>query len=232
MYKAEELCGLLIKPKINDIDLDVLQDYYRKFLNPFIYQYDITENEKQSSIQLRFDEENFCHLLGIESIVKYSVSKKEIHHYKGQGGWDYIQNTGLCFNDLKRMNKSKFKSIKAKFVYFYLMPDILENPVAVNFKNENVSPPTKIDCDILFYTKDENAIIHLGIKKDETLGYYIPKTFFVEKIGEFAKANARSASTTIFRPICVIALSMIPLFLMRFAVGTLHPNTRAMPSIP
>ena len=41
MYKAEELCGLLIKPKINDIDLDVLQDYYRKFLNPFIYQYDI-----------------------------------------------------------------------------------------------------------------------------------------------------------------------------------------------
>ena len=52
------------------------------------------------------------------------------------------------------------------------------------FKNENVSPPTKIDCDILFYTKDENAIIHLGIKKDETLGYYIPKTFFVEKIGE------------------------------------------------
>ena len=47
----------------------------RKFLNPFIYQYDIAEDEKQSSIQLRFDEENFCHLLGIESIVKYSVSK-------------------------------------------------------------------------------------------------------------------------------------------------------------
>ena len=184
MYKAEELCGLLIKPNINDIDLDVLQDYYRKFLNPFIYQYDITANKKQSFVQLRFDEENFCHLLGIESIVKYSVSKKEIHNYKGQDGWDYIQNTGLCFNDLKRMNKSKFKSIKAKFVYFYLMPDILENPVAVNFKNENVDPPTKIDCDILFYTKDENAIIHLGIKKDETLGYYIPKTFFVEKIGE------------------------------------------------
>ena len=48
----------------------------RKFLNPFIYQYDIAEDEKQSSIQLRFAEENFCHLLGIESIVKYSVSKK------------------------------------------------------------------------------------------------------------------------------------------------------------
>lgn len=184
MYKAEELCGLTVKPKINDIDLNVLQDYYRKFLNPFIYQYDITKDEKQSSIQLRFDEENFCHLLGIESIVKYSVSKNDIHNYKGQDGWDFIQDTGLCFNDLKRMNKSKFKSIKAKFVYFYLMPDIIEHPVAVNFENKNVDPPTKIDCDILFYTRNENAIVHLGIKEDETLGYYVPKTFFVEKIGE------------------------------------------------
>lgn len=184
MYKAEELCGLTVKPKINDIDLNVLQDYYRKFLNPFIYQYDITKDEKQSSIQLRFDEENFCHLLGIESIVKYSVSKNDIHNYKGQDGLDFIQDTGLCFNDLKRMNKSKFKSIKAKFVYFYLMPDIIEHPVAVNFENKNVDPPTKIDCDILFYTRNENAIVHLGIKEDETLGYYIPKTFFVEKIGE------------------------------------------------
>lgn len=184
MYKAEELCGLTVKPKINDIDLNVLQDYYRKFLNPFTYQYDITKDEKQSSIQLRFDEENFCHLLGIESIVKYSVSKNDIHNYKGQDGWDFIQDTGLCFNDLKRMNKSKFKSIKAKFVYFYLMPDIIEHLVAVNFENKNVDPPTKIDCDILFYTRNENAIVHLGIKEDETLGYYIPKTFFAEKIGE------------------------------------------------
>lgn len=183
MYKAEELCGLSVKPKINDIDLNVLQDYYRKFLNPFIYQYDIAEDEKQSSIQLRFDEENFCHLLGIESIVRYSVSKKDIHNYKGQSGWNFIQSTGLSLNDLKKMNKSKFRSIKAKFVYFYLMPDIIENPIAVNFENKNVDPPTKIDCDILFYTKNENAIVHLGIKEDEALGYYIPKTFFVEKIG-------------------------------------------------
>ena len=43
LYKAEELCGLSVKPKINDIDWNVLQDYYRKFLNPFIYQYDIAE---------------------------------------------------------------------------------------------------------------------------------------------------------------------------------------------
>lgn len=186
MYKAEELRGLTIKPRINDIDIDILQDYYRKFLNPFIYQYDVTEDDNRSFIQLRFNEENFCHLLGIESIVKYSVPKEDLHNYKGQDGWDFIQNKGLCFNDLKKINKKKFKSVKAKFVYFYLMPDIIEKPFAVNFRNEDVEPPTRIDCDILFYTKDENAVVHLGIKNDEELGYYIPKTFFVEKLGDDA----------------------------------------------
>lgn len=184
MYKAEELRGLKLKPRINDIDLRTLQDYYSKFLNPFIYQYDVVEDKKQKTIQLRFDEENFCHLLGIESIVKYSVSRKELHNYKGQAGWNFIKNAGIGLNDLKKMNKNKFKSMKAKFVYFYLMADIIEKPVAVNFKNEAVKPPTRIDCDILFYTKEENAVVHLGIKKDEVLGYYIPKTFFVEKMGE------------------------------------------------
>lgn len=51
------------------------------------------------------------------------------------------------------------------------MPDIIEHPVAVNFENKNVDLSTKIDCDILFYTGNENAIVHLGIKEDETLGY-------------------------------------------------------------
>ena len=47
-----------------------------------------------------------------------------------------------------------------------------------------------------------------------------------------ASSSAMSASTMILRPICVMALSILPLFLMRFAVGMLHPNSRAMPPIP
>ena len=182
MYKPEDLKHLNIKPKINDIDLDVLQEYYEIFLNPFIYEYRIQDEGK--NICLRFDKENFCHLLGIESIVKYSVPIKELHNYKGNEGWKFIKETKLRFKDLKKLNKRSFKNIKAKFVYFYLLPFIIERPIAVEFKNENVNPPTKIDCDILFYTRNENAIVHLGIKNDEELGCYIPKTFFVEKIKE------------------------------------------------
>lgn len=184
LYKAEELRGLEVKPRINDIDLNVLQEYYEMYLNPFIYQYDISDDKSISSIELRFDEENFCHLMGIESIVRFSVPKKDIHNFKGKDGWDNIKNIGLSFKDLKNYNKSKFKSVKAKFVYFYLVPEIIEKPIAVEFKNEDVDPPTRIDCDILFYTQEENAVVHLGIKKDDDLGYYIPKTFFVEKLND------------------------------------------------
>lgn len=76
--------------------------------------------------------------------------------------------------------------MKAKFVYFYLLSDLIAAPLSVEFKNENVEPPTRIDCELMFYSKvkDDNAIIHLGIKKDDDLGYYIPKTFFVEKVSD------------------------------------------------
>ena len=94
-YTAEDLRGFEIKPRINDIDLDVLQDYYEKFLNPFIYEYDIQDEDEHKSIRLRFAEENFCHLVGLESIVKHSVPRKELHNYKGQDGWQFIKNSCL-----------------------------------------------------------------------------------------------------------------------------------------
>lgn len=39
MYKAGDLQNLQMKPRINDITLKVLADYYAFFLNPFIYKY-------------------------------------------------------------------------------------------------------------------------------------------------------------------------------------------------
>lgn len=188
MYTAEELQYLQMKPRINDITLKVLADYYAFFLNPFIFKYTL-KSIPEKSFELRFDKENFCHLLGIETIAKNSVSYKKLHKYKGINGWHNIYGKNedgfvLDIPHLKNLNKKNFKSIKAKFVYFYLLPNLIYNPLSVIFKNENVLLPTKIDCDILFYSKakNDNAIIHLGIKQDNQLGYYIPKTFFVEKV--------------------------------------------------
>lgn len=183
MHSAVELRNLSLKPKINDISLKTLSEYYEMFLYPFIYHYNIKTENGDNEIKLRFDLENFCHLLGVETIVKHSIPHSEIHNYKGKDGWDNVSNSIIDISHLKSLNKRKFLSVKAKYVYFYLIPKLIEKPLAVKYDINKVVPQTRIECEILFYSnvENDNAIIHLGLEKSED-GYYIPKTFFVEKV--------------------------------------------------
>ena len=64
-------------------------------------------------------------------------------------------------------------------------------------------------------------IVHSHVSR-----YFRPPVFFP------ASSRVSSTFTIILRPIWVIALSIFPLFLIRLAVGRLHPNSLAMPSIP
>ena len=185
MYSAIELRALELKPRINDISLKVLGEFYEMFLHPFIYDYHVETKEGSKDIELRFDLEKFCHLLGVESIVKYTIPRSDLHKYKGQEGWENIKNTVIDIPHLKTVNKRRFKNVKAKYVYFYLIPNLIENPMAVNYDIDKVDAETNIECEILFYSnvKDDNAIIHLGIEKDDE-GFYFPRTFFVEKVSK------------------------------------------------
>lgn len=182
MYSAINLKDLTIKPKINDITLEVLREFYEIFLSPFIYTYKIERYDKSREISLRFNTRNFCHLLGIESIAKRAVKNTELHNYRGDEGWNNIKNQSIDFKHLKQLNKKQFQNIKAKYVYFYLIPNLLESPLAVNYDKNKVKPPTNIECELLFYSKYDNAVIHLGLEKDCFEEYYIPRTFFIEKL--------------------------------------------------
>lgn len=184
MYNPEDLRSLTIKPKINDIDLPILKDFYTMYLMPFIYTYSITDADSNRQLQLRFDNVRFCHLLGLESIAKGHVKYNELSQYKGEKGWNNIEAGNLAFKHLKTLNQKKFKSIKAKFVYFYLIPDLLDKPLGVMFDRNNVNPPVQIESEILFYSSYENAVIHLGIDKEDNSVFYYPRTFFVEKLGK------------------------------------------------
>lgn len=184
MYNPEELRTLSIKPKINDIDLPILKDFYTMYLMPFIYTYTINNEERSQQLQLRFDDIRLCHLLGLESIATGQVKYKELSQYRGKNGWENIENGNLTFKHLKSLNQKKFRSVKAKFVYFYLIPDLLEKPLGVIFDKEKVDPPVKIESEILFYSTYENAVIHLGIDKEDDDDFYYPRSFFVEKLGK------------------------------------------------
>lgn len=123
-------------------------------------------------------------MVGIESIVKHAVSANILCEYKGERGWNNIKSGNLNISHLKNTNKRKFKAIKAKYVYFYTLPGLITNPFAVKYDKSKVTPPTNIECEILFYNKVEkdDAIIHLGIASNSDNTYYFPRTFFVEKV--------------------------------------------------
>ena len=184
MYKPEELISLEVKPKINDISLQVLKNFYSMFLMPFIYKYKVTEGEEIRSFELRFDDIRLCHLLGIESIARNHVKYSDLSEYRGKKGWENIGTGKIDFKHLKTLNQRQFKNVKAKYVYFYLIPNLIENPLAVKFDGSKVNPPVKIESEILFYCTYENAVIHLGLDKNEREDYYFPRTFFVEKLGD------------------------------------------------
>ena len=202
MYTALELRTLNIKPRINDISLKILSEYYQMFLAPFIYNYHIVSKTEEKYIKLNFELENFCHLLGIESTVKNSVPFRELHNYRGKDGWNNVYNQVIDIRHLKRINRSKFNNIKAKYVYFYLLPNLIESPLCVNYDIRNVNKSTNIDCEILFYSKvdNDNAIFHLGIQEDNS-GKYFPKTFFIEKVSNTGDdvfvANQQKITVTI-----------------------------------
>lgn len=185
MYSATELKTLEEKPRISDISIEVLQRYYEFFLMPFIYEYIITYDDgNEKMMQLRFDEDNFCHLLGVESIAKKAVAFSNLVEYKGKKGWDNIKNGIITFTRLKQGNQRQFKNVKAKYVYFYLLPNMISNPLAINYRRELVNPATNIECEIMFYSYCENAVVHLGMEYSDAKGYYIAKSFFIEKLSK------------------------------------------------
>lgn len=182
MYSCMELKSLTINPRINNISLDLLREYYEMFLYPFEYHYSIRDNKEQYEIKLRFDKENLSHLLGLESIVKNNLNRKEIKKYKGVQGWDNIKNGDITINSLKSINKKRFKDGKNKLVFFYLLPRLIESPKAIYFDNSKVNPQTKIQSKILFFNDYDRSILHLGIEPNDENTYYVPRTFFIERI--------------------------------------------------
>ncbi|MHB1652317.1 MAG: PBECR4 domain-containing protein [Desulfitobacteriaceae bacterium] len=170
-------------PRINDITLDILREYYATYLYPFKFQYEIelVGSTHKNIVELKFDKENFCHLLGIESIVRYNIPSNHLTNYKGLLGWNNIENGIINFSHLKSLNKGEFKNQKSRFVFFYLIPKLLEAPKAVLYDTTIMSRST-VDCEILLYDELQRAYVHIGIKKDDVLGYFVPKTFLIEKI--------------------------------------------------
>ncbi|OAB27858.1 hypothetical protein [Paenibacillus macquariensis] len=185
---CSELYELSTHPKINTISLELLREYYATYLEPFKYEISLTGNddggnEISRTIDLRFDKDCFCHLVATKKIVKRSVRSNDLYKYFGSNGYDNIQNGMINFDLFKTMNRKLYDLNKSKFVFFYLIPLVMDNAKAVLFDGTKLQN-SDVDCDIIFYDEINKKYIHLGVDYNEKKGYYRPVTFLVEKVTE------------------------------------------------
>lgn len=176
MHTISELYNLEEKPKIDEISLEILQQYSATYLEPYEFRF-ILNDEASTVINLRFPQASLPHLLGTETVAKNGRVNR--FKFKGQRAYDRIKNGELTFETLKSIHKSTFKSLKDKLIYFYQIPHLVMSTEVI-FKFTKVSG-SNIECELLIYTKMHGVIAHLGLEKEDSGIFYIARTFLIER---------------------------------------------------
>ncbi|UOR14176.1 PBECR4 domain-containing protein [Halobacillus amylolyticus] len=183
MLGVKGLHKLSEKPNISKISMKLLLEYYEEYLKPYSFTYELEDGQV---IDLNFEKEHFCHLIGVETVAK-NVYRNEavLKRYKGELGYRRIDDGEITFQHLKnlkhrRSGKSKFKSIKDKLIFFYLIPHALESSeVILEYKIIH----NAIKCKMLIYDITHGVCVNIGVDEDEdTPGYHFMRTFLIERI--------------------------------------------------
>jgi hypothetical protein len=180
MLDVKALSSLTKKPRIDEISLELLRQYYERDLEPYIF---IFELDNGIVVNLAFNKEHLCHLLGIEKMAKGAVKYKERYKYFGHEGYNNIQNGTITIKHLKDLNKGRFNFIKDKLIFFYLLPYIVDSPeILLDFVTSE--DDSLIEAKLLAYMSTEEAYVHLGIDEDDESKRFFPKTYLIERINE------------------------------------------------
>lgn len=157
-------------------DLTDLADYYKQSLCNTIYRYSLNHGIE---IKIAFYRENFCHLIGIQHVVKGSNRK----NYLGESGFEKIELGELTTTKLIRYNKPGYNYIKSRLEHFTELGELLHNPTIHKFYEERVYPPTKIRADFVLHNDTGGYRLHLFAVK-ESIGtsniIYAPESFIVK----------------------------------------------------
>ncbi len=172
MLTTDELLNLTRVPKISEISLKLLQEFYDIYVCPNIYMFEL---ENKSIIELKFLDVNFCHLMGFQHIVPYKLSK----FYGGENGYIGVFNGDITIKKLRSIDSRKFSRNKDKILCFSYIYNLLRNCEIIKFSNNILR--SRISCEFLLYDTQYERRIHLGIEKDEKRGVYYPRTFIVER---------------------------------------------------
>lgn len=177
MLTVTDLLTIVNKPNQSNVSLQTIQIFYEEHLcnRLFVFQ---TDSKDHPTIKIRFEEDNLCHLLGFQYILR---PLKDGTKYTGQPGYNLIKDGTVTFEYIKSTNNKRFKGQQDRMLYFPFVYQIVSNPTAITFNK----PEIQLDVEIIFYNQVHNVYLHLGLGKQVDTDYYYPKSFFPRKKDDY-----------------------------------------------
>lgn len=185
MYTKEQLKNLDKIPKLKDISLKLIQEFYFEYLTDKIYTYKLRAHRSKDEfeIKIRFFTENLPHLLGIQKVAQ--INKRL---YQGKSGYDRIVNETITIESLKAIDAQRSErdrilpTIENRITCFHLIPKLMTECEMIKFSSKKVKGNCNINSDLVLYKKELGVKLHLGAVNENNTTIYIPETFIVKSL--------------------------------------------------
>lgn len=181
---AERFLGRKKKISVSQIDLKLFFEFYKKYICQYLYNYTL---EDDSKIIVRFEEDNFSHLLGLhkfKSIKDYENSKKINEDILKEK----ITFKGLRLNEENVILKNG--ELLDRLTFFPVLKTLLENVDTALKYDINVIWNSKIEFSFLLRTDKISILVYLAVKEiKNNKKICVPVSFLVDRNDRFSKMN-------------------------------------------
>ena len=181
---AERFLNRRKKVSISQIDLKLFFEFYKKYICQYLYSYTLEDNKE---IVVRFEEDNFSHLLGLhkfKSIKDYENSKKINEDILKEK----ITFKGLRLNEENVILKNG--ELLDRLTYFPVLRTILENTDTALKYDLNVIWNSKIEFSFLLKTDKISILVYLAVKEiKNNKKICVPVSLLVDRNDRFSKMN-------------------------------------------
>ena len=177
----EQFLNTTKKVSKNKIDLKLFYSFYRDYICPYRYIYTL---ETVEIIEIKFEKNNFPHLLGLHKFKKVAAIDKAEEILAG------IFEETITTKILKETDNTVFNVTADRLTYFPTLQTILDTSKTLIKFDPTKCIPTKVEADFFIYSEEIKVIVFLAIREINSKDNKIiccPVSFMVDRTDKFQK---------------------------------------------
>ena len=174
------------KISVSQIDLKLFLNFYEKYICKNIYTYIL---EDDTEIVVKFEENNFSHLLGLHKFkfIKDYKSSEKIN--------EDIMNEKINFKELRISEENILKKdneLLDRITFFPILKTLLENTNLVLQYNINAVLNTKINFSFLLRSGKISVLVYLAVREiNNNKKICVPVSLLVDRNNRFSKMKLK-----------------------------------------